>query len=139
MRATLLKKDSKFMKKVTLEQVLCCEVCEISKNTFFTEHLRTTPAEWRNRYLCSPINIFLNNFLWSKNWKASWEFHITVILIWTKTEEKWIDRCAGVGLGFSHTKVDISWPLCKKLKFFDLKLIHEIKQKIITHFAKIQK
>ena len=33
--ATLLKKE-------TLAQVLYSECCEISKNTFFTEHLRTT-------------------------------------------------------------------------------------------------
>ena len=31
-----------FIKKETLAQVLSCEFCEISKNTFFTEHLRTT-------------------------------------------------------------------------------------------------
>ena len=28
-----------FIKKVTLAQVFSCELCEISKNTFFTEHL----------------------------------------------------------------------------------------------------
>ena len=33
-QATLLKKS--------LAQVFSCEFCEISKNTFFTEHLRTT-------------------------------------------------------------------------------------------------
>ena len=30
-----------FIKKEALAQVLCCEFCEISKNTYFTEHLRT--------------------------------------------------------------------------------------------------
>ena len=34
--ATLLKK--------TLAQVFSCEFCEISKNTFFTEHFRTTAS-----------------------------------------------------------------------------------------------
>ena len=29
-----------FMKKETLAQVLSCEFCEISKSTFFTEHLQ---------------------------------------------------------------------------------------------------
>ena len=28
------------IKKESLVQVFCCEFCEISKNTFFTEHLR---------------------------------------------------------------------------------------------------
>ena len=28
-----------FIKKETLSQVFSCEFCEISKNTFFTEHL----------------------------------------------------------------------------------------------------
>ena len=34
-----------FIKKESLAQVLSCESCEISKNTFFTEHLRTTASE----------------------------------------------------------------------------------------------
>ena len=29
-----------FIKKETLAQVFSCEFCEISKNTFLTEHLR---------------------------------------------------------------------------------------------------
>ena len=33
-----------FIKKETLAQVLSCECCEISKNTFFTEHLWTTAS-----------------------------------------------------------------------------------------------
>ena len=32
------------IKKETLAQVFSCEFCEISKNTFFTEHLRTTAS-----------------------------------------------------------------------------------------------
>ena len=32
-------------KKETLAQVFSCEFCEISKNTFSTEHLRTTASE----------------------------------------------------------------------------------------------
>ena len=33
-----------FIKKETLTQVFACEFCKISKNTFFTEHLWTTPS-----------------------------------------------------------------------------------------------
>ena len=33
-----------FVKKETLAQVFSCEFCEISKNTFFTEYLRTTAS-----------------------------------------------------------------------------------------------
>ena len=33
-----------FNKKETLAQVFSCEFYEISKNTFFTEHLRTTAS-----------------------------------------------------------------------------------------------
>ena len=32
------------MKKETLAQVFSCKFCEISKNTFFTEHFRTTAS-----------------------------------------------------------------------------------------------
>ena len=38
----LIKKD--FIKKESLSQVFSCEFCEISKKTFFTEHLRKTAA-----------------------------------------------------------------------------------------------
>ena len=33
-----------FIKKETLAQVFYCEFCEISKNTFFTEHLQATAS-----------------------------------------------------------------------------------------------
>ena len=33
-----------FIKKEALAQVFSCEFCEISKNTFFTEHLWTTAS-----------------------------------------------------------------------------------------------
>ena len=33
-----------FVKKETLTRVFSCEFCEISKNTFFTEHLWTTAS-----------------------------------------------------------------------------------------------
>ena len=33
-----------FIKKETLAQVFSCEFCEISKNTFFAEHLRKTAS-----------------------------------------------------------------------------------------------
>ena len=45
-----------FIKKETLAQVFSCEFCEISKNTFFTEHLWTTASiecsdlTWRSDY-----------------------------------------------------------------------------------------
>ena len=35
-----------FIKKETLAQVFSCEFCEISKNTFLTEHLCTTASTW---------------------------------------------------------------------------------------------
>ena len=34
-----------FIKKETLAQVFSCEFCEISKDTFFTEHLRATASK----------------------------------------------------------------------------------------------
>ena len=35
-----------FIKKETLALVFSCKFCEISKNTFFTEHLRATASAW---------------------------------------------------------------------------------------------
>ena len=40
----LLSQAFNFIKKETLAQVFSCEFCEIFKNTFFTEHLRTTAS-----------------------------------------------------------------------------------------------
>ena len=39
--------QSLFFTKETLVQVCSCEFCEISKNTFFTEHLLTTASKTR--------------------------------------------------------------------------------------------
>ena len=40
----LLRESCNFIKKEALAQVLSCEFCEISKTSFFTEHLRTTAS-----------------------------------------------------------------------------------------------
>ena len=42
----LLKKACNFIKKEALAQVLSCEFCGVSKNTFFTEHLLATASRW---------------------------------------------------------------------------------------------
>ena len=39
------RKTCNFIKKENLAQMFSCELCEISKNTFFTEHLWTTASE----------------------------------------------------------------------------------------------
>ena len=54
-----------FIKKVTLAQVFSCEFCEISKNTFFTEHLWATASSRTRRVTRggrSPLPFF-------ENWK----------------------------------------------------------------------
>ena len=38
----LIKLQANFIEKETLEQVFSYEFCEIAKDTFFTEHIRTT-------------------------------------------------------------------------------------------------
>ena len=38
------KEKKTFIKKETLAQVFSCEFCEISKNTFFTEHVWATAS-----------------------------------------------------------------------------------------------
>ena len=50
------------IKKETLVQVFSCEFCEIFKNTFFTEHLRTTAStsnkdslSFRKNALCKNV------------------------------------------------------------------------------------
>ena len=46
-----------FVKKETLAQVFSCEVCEVSKNTFFTEHLRATASDISKLYC--PLQLFV--------------------------------------------------------------------------------
>ena len=48
-----------FIKKKTLAQVFSCESCEISKNSFFTEHFWATAS----LKLMNPISIMLFNML----------------------------------------------------------------------------
>ena len=48
----------KFIKKETLIQVLSCEFCKISINTFFTEYLRTTASG--NKFVCKTNKICLD-------------------------------------------------------------------------------
>ena len=46
-----------FIKKEKLAQVFSCEFCEISKNTFFVEHLRETASKVsQNRR--QPLKVF---------------------------------------------------------------------------------
>ena len=55
-----------FIKKDTLAQVFSCEFWEISKNTFITEHLRTTASlKWNEGKLKNQWNVFLTSkFKW---------------------------------------------------------------------------
>ena len=68
MKKGVLRKPATLLKKQTLAQVFACEFHEISKNTFFTEHLRMTASvatvmkacnfiKKRRQYRCFPVNI----------------------------------------------------------------------------------
>ena len=50
-----------FIKKETLAQVFSCELCEIFKNTFFTEHLLATASEENHVKITLQIWIWINN------------------------------------------------------------------------------
>ena len=47
-----------FIIKETLAQVFSCEFCEISKNAFFTEHLRTTTSVENTRNVLRQTLLF---------------------------------------------------------------------------------
>ena len=53
-------KASNFIKKEALAQVFSCEFCEISKNTFFTEHLWATASVYKRKQdsCCSLLDRF---------------------------------------------------------------------------------
>ena len=49
--------QANFIKKETLAQVFSCEFCKISKNTFFTDHLRTTASvRFKKKYLLCTLS-----------------------------------------------------------------------------------
>ena len=47
-----------FIKKEALAQILFCEFCEISQNSFFTEHLRATASEDLLIYTHKVLSLF---------------------------------------------------------------------------------
>ena len=51
-----------FIKKETLTQLLSCEICEISNNSFFSGHLWTTVSEF---FRMISIGIYLFHLLFS--------------------------------------------------------------------------
>ena len=62
-RKTPVPEACNFIKKETLAQVFSCEFCDISKNTFFTEHLRTTASDCRSSHSQMSFKIgVLKNF-----------------------------------------------------------------------------
>ena len=78
-----------------MAQVFSCEFCEISKNTFFTEHLWTTVSEWKN-FEC----LYVSN-------EAKF---VTVILLWKKTKFKATQSCFGIAKSSERLNV-IFYPL----------------------------
>ena len=73
-------KACNFIKKETLAQMFSYEFCEISKNTFFTEHLWTTASKGyrRKTAACSKIVSLLRLFLrfFENQKKRNWWVHI---------------------------------------------------------------
>ena len=70
------------IKKENLIQVFSCEFCDISKNIFFTEHLRVIASEYMASFCyvpnsevinccCIPVNVFCEifrkNFMWKRH------------------------------------------------------------------------
>ena len=60
-----------FIKKETLEQLFSCKFCEISKNTFFIEHLRATASALKDALKKSVLQILQKNNKLIKIWANS--------------------------------------------------------------------
>ena len=65
--------------KQTLTQVLSCEICEVFKNTYFEEHLRTTASKHRSNFIevfcrscCSTLINVLMKYSFSAAVVQSW-------------------------------------------------------------------
>ena len=62
----LIKLQANFVKKESLAQIFFCGFCEISKNTFFTEHLRATASLWRYEKVLYLIKSFCSGKILSE-------------------------------------------------------------------------
>ena len=58
----LLLKENNRPKIETLAQLFSCEFCENAKNTFSTEHLRTTASDFKQSFSFH-FKLFLNSFM----------------------------------------------------------------------------
>ena len=72
------------IKKETLAQVFSCEFCEISKNTFFTEHLRATASECWHHMKTSQMICTENQLT------AFHTFLVIVTLVWNGSFEHFL-------------------------------------------------
>ena len=92
-----------FIKKETLAQVFSCEFCEIFKNTFFTEQLRTTTSYCSNlpKLASNLLEIFFLKvwliFFWKRHYRIfipkNWNIKIWIVCHSTEyLKLKWIDR-----------------------------------------------
>ena len=75
---------SNFIKKETLTQVFSCEFCQISKNTFFTEHLRATSSMLLEGRRLKQIEISIISKLTKKiikKEKCSYFFYFLLIVL----------------------------------------------------------
>ena len=97
-----------FIKKETPVQIFSWGFCEISKNTFFTEHLRMTASEWWNNQ---------RSLIWSTDNLSSFKW-----LIWSWDRTFWKSNLKTFFFGpcnFELTKKDLEKKLlCCTANYF---------------------
>ena len=100
-------KAAGFIKRETLAQVFSCEFCEISKNTFFREHLRPTASK-----LCfrdSKITLFHRYIILPPITFLTWNVYKRIYLVW----RLWLIMKESDAI-FSFKSIDMSVRFCFK-------------------------
>ena len=84
----------KVFKKETLAQVFSCEFCQISKNTFSTEHLRATASKIRARENQGCLWLFTKSTSWRGCYVSKSRFDVQFVKSTTRNiSQKLLDEC----------------------------------------------
>ena len=98
-------KACNFIKKGTLAQMFSCELCEISKSTFFTEHPWTTASGWIVKKVWNSLVL---NLLWKNSLPRKL---LTLIRLYKVTGNFEIQMLVFIGVLVVHVEIYQLFPI----------------------------
>ena len=109
--------------KQTLTQVLSCEICEVFKNTYFEEHLRTTASKHRSNFIevfcrscCSTLINVLMKYSFSAAVVQSWRaLHANLLKI--ALHHRYFSKNFTTGAEQRYWKLHLNGCFCGRIYF----------------------